>query len=441
VTDHQGNNAAGVDVWLQVITWYGDEIDPELYYSADFATTDSYGFAYLECLVPPQYSDGLWLMTAYMQDPDYTLLSAQNTSTGTWATISPSFEVVYDPNQNGIYENWEMPLAQKFCPTMVANAHVSTDKWLVPEPVEIITDSMFVKRFLNSSGDTVDDIFLLTTENWDYSGLETPMLWDDPPGGTVEYLVIYHFEWAGLTGNGSTAWENAYQSERNNNYYDHTVYAHLLKYDAQTYVIQYWFFYPYNDGQNNHEGDWEHINVLVTSQDPAFASLIRVDFYFHHKVTIRHYPDFEIADNTHPIVYIGGTAAGGNYGVNTGGSYPETGKWNNIGFASADEYVFGVGPVVAYSEYVDGNPNDGRGIVILNDRDKYDYSQNPSMSWLNANIPWGHVSVSSPWSWTGIDVGNKAPVGPAHNTGWNKIGAVSGDGGYELYTDRPGPLP
>jgi len=29
-------------------------------------------------------------------------------------------------------------------------------------------------------------------------------------------------------------------------------------------VLQYWFFYPTNDGGNNHEGDWEHINVIVS---------------------------------------------------------------------------------------------------------------------------------------------------------------------------------
>ena len=32
--------------------------------------------------------------------------------------------------------------------------------------------------------------------------------------------------------------------------------------ESQTYefAIQYWFFYPFNDGGNNHEGDWEHLS-------------------------------------------------------------------------------------------------------------------------------------------------------------------------------------
>jgi hypothetical protein len=31
-------------------------------------------------------------------------------------------------------------------------------------------------------------------------------------------------------------------------------------------VFQYWFFYPFNDAVNAHEGDWEHINVIIASK-------------------------------------------------------------------------------------------------------------------------------------------------------------------------------
>lgn len=71
-------------------------------------------------------------------------------------------------------------------------------------------------------------------------------------------------------------------------------------------VIQYWLFYPSNDGGNNHEGDWEHINVSITTKSAigrnlseneinkilddtdkdTFESLVirNVDYYFHHYV-------------------------------------------------------------------------------------------------------------------------------------------------------------
>jgi hypothetical protein len=74
-------------------------------------------------------------------------------------------------------------------------------------------------------------------------------------------------------------------------------------------VLQYWFFYPYNDAGNTHEGDWEHINVVVTRradgatpwsaavmkqilEQPALLDELvirRVEYYFHHWVFIADY--------------------------------------------------------------------------------------------------------------------------------------------------------
>jgi hypothetical protein len=78
------------------------------------------------------------------------------------------------------------------------------------------------------------------------------------------------------------------------------------------FAIQYWFFYPENDGGNNHMGDWEHINVivqprstverpltaeevarLVAGQIPAEGPdplvLRRVEYYFHKEMMILDY--------------------------------------------------------------------------------------------------------------------------------------------------------
>ena len=84
------------------------------------------------------------------------------------------------------------------------------------------------------------------------------------------------------------------------------------------FVLQYWFFYPYNDGGNNHEGDWEHINVSIKpldklheplsmndvrrilagggSSDTAPDRLViqRVDYYFHHKVMTLDYTEPDV---------------------------------------------------------------------------------------------------------------------------------------------------
>jgi hypothetical protein len=77
------------------------------------------------------------------------------------------------------------------------------------------------------------------------------------------------------------------------------------------FTIQYWFFYPFNDGSNNHEGDWEHINVIISPQNKIrdFLSagdidhilrgignsdcktkgrlvIKRLEYYFHYKVMV-----------------------------------------------------------------------------------------------------------------------------------------------------------
>ncbi len=79
------------------------------------------------------------------------------------------------------------------------------------------------------------------------------------------------------------------------------------------FVLQYWLFYPWNDGGNDHEGDWEHINVVISPRSAVERSLQaedirrilargpgrlagedplvirRVDFYFHHQVMMYDY--------------------------------------------------------------------------------------------------------------------------------------------------------
>ncbi len=137
-------------------------------------------------------------------------------------------------------------------------------------------------------------------------------------------------------------------------------------------VLQYWFFYPENDGPNNHEGDWEHINVVVSPRSlveqpldaDEMARLIagrlalegddplvmrRIEYYLHHymfpmdfaspnvyqaradwdrqvrsvskeerggrwiwdRIRERAWEDeAETRINTHPVVWIGGDAIG-----------------------------------------------------------------------------------------------------------------------------------
>ncbi|MBN2018021.1 MAG: hypothetical protein JW794_07845 [Candidatus Cloacimonetes bacterium] len=97
----------------------------------------------------------------------------------------------------------------------------------------------------------------------------------------------------------------------------------LLGYE---FLLQYWFFYPYNDGGNDHEGDWEHINIVISPLNRVETLLIeqeigrllkgvglhdkpinrdkvadekwdnqlvikRVEYCFHYKVMMMNYAD------------------------------------------------------------------------------------------------------------------------------------------------------
>ncbi len=66
--------------------------------------------------------------------------------------------------------------------------------------------------------------------------------------------------------------------------YKPTQYAHVFWLDKERdlLAIQYWFFYPFNKFINNHEGDFEHINVIIKLEpedktDKAGAGKVNAD--------------------------------------------------------------------------------------------------------------------------------------------------------------------
>jgi hypothetical protein len=84
---------------------------------------------------------------------------------------------------------------------------------------------------------------------------------------------------------------------------DRNVYYRVVceYYDGDTYiVIQYWFFYIFNDHINNHEGEWEMVEVLLDyhTKDPIGAAYAR-----HEWGEYRHWHEIE-KEGTHPVAYI-----------------------------------------------------------------------------------------------------------------------------------------
>ena len=268
---------------------------------------------------------------------------------------------------------------------------------------------------------------------------------------TAVYHLYPHFDFGGPGVDGSghdggtlPTWESVYNDHEDA--YGDRIYAHIFEENDKT-VIQYWFFYPYNDWWNNHEGDWEHINVIVSSLDPQQAVAEAVEYYFHHDYISRVVVEpgasgtsdnpliglqgLEGVDNSvalikgrRPVVYVGGwgEALGGS-GPGGHGSYPCHGPW----YLAKDFEI-----VVVIRWEVAGYDNaDGKGsilydvpLTVLANASEYDYDVNPEMSWLKADLRFGHRYVDSPPLTRGD--GNAAPEGPSYKETWRRTGEMAG---------------
>ena len=91
---------------------------------------------------------------------------------------------------------------------------------------------------------------------------------------------------------------------------DPVVYAHVASEPGRPgkLALQYWFFYPFNDFNNTHEGDWEMIQLVFDAADAADAlgeTPVEVGYSAHEGATSSEWEDdkLEVVDDTRPVVY------------------------------------------------------------------------------------------------------------------------------------------
>jgi hypothetical protein len=89
-----------------------------------------------------------------------------------------------------------------------------------------------------------------------------------------------------------------------------TVYAHVATDSAYRgkLALQYWFFYPFNDFNNTHEGDWEMTQLVFDAPDATEAlkqDPARIGYSSHEGAEGAAWGDekLEIEAGTHPVVY------------------------------------------------------------------------------------------------------------------------------------------
>ena len=236
---------------------------------------------------------------------------------------------------------WLNRLAARFAPIMVRNTPqfptdfrvfydrasfpISVERWDIARAEFSLVDSVSIDMARlaanpcpasNASADLDDCRLKALVEKFGPNRL--PIEPEATANAERETFTVMHFDLPGF--NEKTWKENYYPPKGNKKRADLAgaarVFAHPFIAEVPSseggapgyeFVIQYWFFYPANDGPNNHEGDWEHINVIVAPRsgvgrtfgaaelealvagrieldgaDPLV--LKRIEYYLHHYV-------------------------------------------------------------------------------------------------------------------------------------------------------------
>jgi Vacuolar protein sorting-associated protein 62 len=174
-------------------------------------------------------------------------------------------------------------------------------------------------------------------------------------------------------------------------------YAHVRKssyvrasdQQAAAYDIQIWFFYAFNDsvGPVNHEADWEHVTISVTSALDFVSA-----YYSAHSDGIRFDDPAKLAwlGGTHPVGY----AADGSHAVyESAGEHPSA-------VPGFPDHAYDGGPTW---ETWENFANLGERGAILD-----------GQGWANYDGRWGEVGDLEDTS---------GPVGPMYSGRWNPAGS------------------
>ena len=185
-----------------------------------------------------------------------------------------------------------------------------------------------------------------------------------------------------------------------------TAYAHITVDErVGKLVLQYWFFYYFNDFNNTHEGDWEMVQLIfdTVSVESALGSApSEIGYSQHGGGELALWDDEKVKkEGTHPYVYVAAGSHGAYFGSHT---YIGWGQ-NGTGLGCDDT----VGP----SRRTDLD------IVLLPNQPEID----GPFGWLLFEGRWGE---RQPWEFNG-------PTGPFGKEKWlDPIGVMDGWRSFSL---------
>ena len=129
-----------------------------------------------------------------------------------------------------------------------------------------------------------------------------------PTAADIAGLYEYHLDFPGNALDPGCTYEQ--WARRLTQDSDPAIYAHVAseRTAPRKLALQYWFFYPFNDFNNTHEGDWEMIQLVFDADDAADAldeRPVEVGYSSHEGAEKAAWDDdkLEIVGGTHPVVY------------------------------------------------------------------------------------------------------------------------------------------
>ena len=199
-------------------------------------------------------------------DPDYSVLSIENTWTHSWQTIWPEFVVVYDLDDDLIDDDLELQIAEKFKP--ILHKHSYDLQAGLQNFDNLLADGSFTLKVYNDNGQELHSEQIIGGQN----SLHKWSLWHwDTYGAGSQSNEVYNLDLID-----SKRYSSAPIGQR-------PVYYHVYK-DATYHYVQYWYYMGMNDITEQatgwHESDWEHVSIRLTQNGGVFSA-DKVNFYRH----------------------------------------------------------------------------------------------------------------------------------------------------------------
>ena len=185
--------------------------------------------------------------------------------------------------------------------------------------------------------------------------------------------------------------------------------------------LQYWLFYPFNHWYNDHEGDWEMVQIRYAKDRHEPDQLTTSH---HHSGTVIEWNRVSKVEGTHPKIFV---AKGGHGNWPTSGNHAVGKIWKIIGIFRDKTSQNGM---VLFPEDIGGKVNGKKQKYILED-----VSGLPRSSWVYWNGRWGDVKV--------LFWGSRGPESPGVQQKWKnpiKWGNKPQKSSFWVYFGSPGYL-